>query len=242
MSRSVLITGGNGGLGLAIARGFLTEHPENRVWLGVRSQRDAAAALQHGSGHRVSLLDLDVTSPSAWGQAVHAVLQASGRLDVLVNNAGSHQDSLLAMMTDEAWDSVVRANLDGVFLGCRAVAKIMMGQRSGRIINISSLSALLAPAGQANYAAAKAGVVGLTQSFAKEIARAGVTVNALCPGYVETAAIAGMSAEQRQAALARVPMRRFAKPEEVAAAVLFLASPGAGYITGSVLKIDGGVF
>jgi 3-oxoacyl-[acyl-carrier protein] reductase len=145
-------------------------------------------------------------------------------------------------MTDDAWQSVLDSSLTSVFLGCRAVARVMMAQRGGRIVNIASLSALLAPPGQANYAAAKAGVLGLTQSFSKEIARAGVTVNSICPGYIDTAALSQMNPEQRQAAQARVPMRRFGRPEEVAAAVLFLASPAASYITGSTLKIDGGLF
>jgi len=118
----------------------------------------------------------------------------------------------------------------------------MITQRVGRIVNIASLSALLAPAGQTNYAAAKAGVVALTQSLAKEVARIGITVNAVCPGYVETEPLAAMSEEERKAALARVPMRRFGRPEEVAAAVRFLACPEAGYITGSVLKVDGGIY
>ena len=117
----------------------------------------------------------------------------------------------------------------------------MIGQRNGRIVNIASLSALLAPAGQCNYAAAKAGVVALTQSLAKEVARIGITVNAVCPGYVQTEALALMSEEQRQAALARVPMRRFGRPEEIAAAVRFLACPDAAYVTGSVIKVDGGI-
>src|SRR5581483_8427448 len=129
------------------------------------------------------------------------------------------------------WHRVVASNLDSVFHGCQAVLPTMISQRGGRIVNISSLSALLAPAGQANYAAAKAGVVALTQSLAKEVARIGITVNAICPGYIDTEALAAMSAEERKAAQARVPMRRFGRAEEVAAAVRFVASAEAGYIT-----------
>jgi 3-oxoacyl-[acyl-carrier protein] reductase len=140
------------------------------------------------------------------------------------------------------WDSVLDTHLTGAFHGCQAVLPMMIGQRGGRIINISSLSALLAPAGQTNYAAAKAGLLALTQSLAKEVARMNITVNALCPGYIETEALAGMDPDIRKAAIARVPMRRFGKPEEVAAAVRFLACPAAAYITGSMLKIDGGIF
>jgi 3-oxoacyl-[acyl-carrier protein] reductase len=139
------------------------------------------------------------------------------------------------------WDGVVRTNLDGAFHGCQAVLPTMISQRSGRIINISSLSALLAPAGQTNYAAAKAGLIGLTQSLAKEVARINITVNAVCPGFIETEALAGLGPDERKAAQARIPMRRFGKAEEVAAAVRFLACPEASYITGSILKIDGGI-
>jgi 3-oxoacyl-[acyl-carrier protein] reductase len=160
----------------------------------------------------------------------------------LVNNAGHHEDGLLATLPAEAWHRVVASNLDSVFHGCQAVLPTMISQRAGRIVNIASLSALLAPAGQTNYAAAKAGVVALTQSLAKEVARIGITVNAVCPGYVDTEALRAMGEEERKGAMARVPMRRFGRPEEVAAAVRFLACAEAGYITGSVLKVDGGIF
>jgi 3-oxoacyl-[acyl-carrier protein] reductase len=242
MPRNILITGANGGLGLAVAQAFLSDSPANHLWLGVRANRDGASALAASAPDRIHLVELDVTDAISWERAVKTIIDSSGSLDVLVNNAGHHQDSLLAMMSDDAWHSVLDTGLTGVFFGCRAVARVMMGQRQGRIINISSLSALLAPAGQANYAAAKAGVLGLTQSFSKEVARAGVTVNSICPGYIDTAALAEMNPEQRQAAQARVPMRRFGKPAEVATAVVFLASPAAAYITGSTLKIDGGLF
>jgi 3-oxoacyl-[acyl-carrier protein] reductase len=162
-------------------------------------------------------------------------------LDVLVNNAGRHQDALLALMPAEAWREVLTINLDGVFLGCQAVLPTMVSQRGGRIVNVASLSALLAPPGQTNYASAKAGVLALTQSLAKEVARLGITVNAVCPGYIETEALAGLAEPARKQALQSVPMRRFGRPEEVAAAVRFLACPEAGYITGSALKIDGGI-
>ncbi|HSJ03503.1 MAG TPA: 3-oxoacyl-ACP reductase FabG [Verrucomicrobium sp.] len=237
----ILITGANGGLGFATAKMFLEADPAHVVWLGVRQHRDQAEELAAGFNGRCHVVPLDVTQESDWTAAVEKIVAASGRLDVLVNNAGHHEDGLLAMMADTAWQEVLQSNLTGTFLGCKAVVKAMMGQRFGRIINISSLSALLSPAGQANYAAAKAGVIGLTQSFSKEVARAGITVNAICPGYIATEALGKMSEEERKAAAMRVPMRRLGRPEEVAAAVLFLASPLASYTTGAVLKIDGGI-
>jgi 3-oxoacyl-[acyl-carrier protein] reductase len=238
---SILITGGNGGLGLALGEAFLRADEGNHLWLGVRSRKDKAETLAAAHADRCHLVPLDVTSNDQWTTAVETVTKESGRLDVLVNNAGHHEDALLATMTDAQWSEVLQSNLTGTFLGCRAVTRTMMGQRFGRIINISSLSALMSPAGQANYAAAKAGMVGLTQSYAKEVARAGITVNAVCPGFIDTEALSGMDEEQKRAATQRIPMRRLGKPEEVAAAVLFLASAQASYITGATLKIDGGI-
>jgi 3-oxoacyl-[acyl-carrier protein] reductase len=240
-ARIILVTGANGGLGQSIARAFLDESRDNFVWLGVREGRKRADALATKAPDRCGCLMLDVTQPAAWQAAVARILADRQRLDVLVNNAGHHQDGLLATLPPEAWQQVIATNLDSVFHGCQAVLPTMISQRGGRIVNIASLSALLAPAGQANYAAAKAGVVALTQSLAKEVARIGITVNALCPGYIETEALGAMSEDERKAAQGRVPMRRFGRPEEVAAAVRFLAGPEAGYITGSILKVDGGI-
>ena len=240
--RTILVTGGNGGLGLGIARYFLSHDEESRVWLGVRANRAAADVLAAEFGGRCFPVGLEVTSPAAWAAAIDQILEMDGRLDVLVNNAGMHRDCLLAAMPDDAWHSVIAANLDAVFHGCRAAVSPMMRQRSGRIVNISSLSAVLPPLGQTNYAAAKAGVVAFSQTLAKEVARAGITVNSVLPGYIDTEALGGMDDEARKSTQRGIPMRRFGKPEEVAAAVYFLASRDAGYITGSALKIDGGIF
>ncbi len=239
--RVILITGANGGLGQAIARAFLLEAPANFVWLGVHTRRDRADALAREHPDRCSCLALDVTSPESWKQAVGQILARDSRLDVVVNNAGSHEDTLLATMPVDSWRRVLAVNLDSVFHGCQAVLTTMIGQHKGRIVNVASLSALLAPPGQANYAAAKAGVIALTQSLAKEVARTGVTVNTVCPGFVETDAVSGLTGEERKAAAMRIPMRRFGRPEEAAAAVRFLAGEDASYITGSVLKVDGGI-
>jgi 3-oxoacyl-[acyl-carrier protein] reductase len=238
---SILITGANGGLGLGIARYFLENDSAARLWLGVRANRVLADALAVEFPDRCRLVDLEVTDPAAWQAAVEEILETDGRLDVLVNNAGMHRDCLLAAMPEETWRSVIAANLDAVFHGCRAVVTPMMRQRFGRIINIASLSAVLPPLGQTNYAAAKAGVVAFSQTLAKEVARSGITVNSLLPGFIETEALGDMDADARKQAQRGIPMRRFGRPSEVAAAVYFLASPDAAYITGAALKIDGGI-
>lgn len=239
--RTFLITGGNGGLGQAIATQALELEAGSRVFLGVRSGRERAQALADRFPGRCALLPLDVTQAADWEAAVAAILRETGRLDVLINNAGGHADSLLAMMPPAQWSAVIQANLDAVYLGCHACLSPMVAQRGGRIVNVASLSAWLAPAGQTNYAAAKAGVLALTQSLAKEVARLGITVNAVCPGYVATEALQSLSPEARQEILGRIPMRRLGEAKEVASAVLFLASPAASYITGASLKIDGGI-
>jgi 3-oxoacyl-[acyl-carrier protein] reductase len=240
-TRVILITGANGEIGGAIARAFLGESPDNVIWLGLHNQRARAEQMAAAAPTRCRTVALDVCDPASWKSTVAEILAAHARLDVLVNNAGAHSDALLAMMKPETWRAVLAVNLDGVFHGCQAVLPAMIHQRGGRIINVASLSALLAPPGQTNYAAAKAGVVALTQSLAKEVARLGITVNAVCPGYIETGALDAWSEAARQQALHSVPMRRFGRPDEVAAAIRFLACAEAGYITGSALKIDGGI-
>jgi 3-oxoacyl-[acyl-carrier protein] reductase len=241
-SRVILITGANGGLGQAIARSFLTEAAENILWLGVHKRREQAETLVSKFSGRCECVELDVTQPSSWQSAVELVLARRQRLDVLINNAGRHADGLLATMPREDWTNILATNLDSAFYGCQAVLPTMISQRAGRIINVASLSALLAPPGQTNYAAAKAGLIAMTQSLAKEVARLNITVNAVCPGFIETEALSAMPPEERKAAQARVPMRRFGRPEEVAAAIRFLACSEASYITGSILKVDGGIF
>ncbi len=241
MSRTILITGANGALGLATAEYFLTKEADCRVFFGVRERRERAEELVTRFPGRADLITLEITSPEAWKTALTEIEAKAGALGVLINNAGFHEDALLANMSQTQWSRVLDANLNAVFHGCQAVLPAMMRQRQGRIVNIASLSAISSPAGQTNYAAAKAGVIGLTQSLAKESARMGITVNAVCPGYIEGGLPADWTPEHLKALKMQLPMRRFAKPAEVAAAVFFLASPEASYITGTALKIDGGM-
>jgi len=240
-TRSILITGANGVLGHAIARMFLDREPSSLVFMGTRAGRDRVDALLAEHPGKAFALPLEVTSAEAWSQALSQIEQHGAPLAVLVNNAGFHDDALLATMSADQWNNVIAGNLNSVFLGCQVAVNVMMRNRFGRIVNIASLSALHGPAGQTNYAAAKAGVLGLTQSLAKETARMGITVNAIAPAHIEGALPAGWTEEQVKAARLQTPMRRFARPEEIAAAVFFLASADASYITGATLKMDGGL-
>jgi 3-oxoacyl-[acyl-carrier protein] reductase len=237
----ILITGANGSIGQAIAFAFLSHEKNAFVWLGVHSNTSHAESIVKQFPERSSIISLDVTDQHSWASAVAKIIATSGSLDVLVNNAGHHDDALLAQMSQDKWNNIINLNLNSVFLGCQSVLPAMIGNRYGRIVNISSLSAILAPMGQTNYAAAKAGVLALTQSLAKEVARIGITVNAVCPGFISESEKINSPEEMQKAIDYKIPMRRFGKPSEVAATVRFLCNREASYVTGSVLKVDGGI-
>jgi 3-oxoacyl-[acyl-carrier protein] reductase len=235
-----LVTGANGLLGQAIAQALIDASPDAQVWLGVRERRERAEALAQSYPDRCRCISLEVTDPGAWRTAVAEIEATAGRLDILVNNAGHAEDGLLATMPADAWSRVISVNLDAVFHGCQSVLPGMISRRYGRIINLSSLSALLAPAGQANYAAAKAGVVGLTKVLSRELAKRAITVNAVAPGVVLTDMGRTIPAESLEAMLGEIPLHRFGEPREIAEAILFLVSPMASYVTGQTLHVNGG--
>lgn len=237
--RTALVTGGSRGIGLAIGSALAAAGA--RVALVARNGELAvqAAASLPGSGHAGFACDVSVVESVQ--SAVQDVESQLGDVAILVNNAGITRDGLLVRMKDEDWDEVMDINLKGAFLLTRAVAKGMMRRRDGVILNITSVVGLMGNAGQANYAASKAGMLGLTMSVARELAPRGVRVNAIAPGYITTDMTSGMTDTQKEALQGQIPLGRLGSPEDIAHAARFLAGPGATYITGQVLTVDGGM-
>lgn len=237
--QTALVTGGSRGIGLAIARELASAGARVAVVARDGARAEAAAAELPGEGHRGYACD--VADSEACNALVKQVEADFGGLDVLVNNAGVTRDNVLMRIKDEDWDAVLDTNLRGAFNLMRAASRGMMKRRSGRIINISSVVGVTGNAGQANYAASKAGLIGMTKSVAKELAGRGVLVNAVAPGYIETDMTAELPEAARTALMSNIALGRLGKPEDIAPAVRFLAGPGASYITGQVLVVDGGM-
>ncbi|MEK6755723.1 MAG: 3-oxoacyl-[acyl-carrier-protein] reductase [Bacteroidota bacterium] len=241
-NKVALITGGARGIGRAIALAFASEGAHVAFSdIQLVGAADEVVDLIRVKGVKAMALQSDVRDFASAQSVVDAVIKEYQRIDILVNNAGITRDNLLLRMTEEDWDVVIDTNLKGSFNYCRAVSRYMVSQREGKIINISSVVGLIGNPGQVNYSASKAGVIGLTKTLAKELASRNIQVNAVAPGFVETAMTEKLTPQQREALLNIIPMKRTAKPEEIASVVVFLVSPAARYITGQVLCVDGGI-
>jgi len=236
--KAALVTGASGGIGAAIAR---TLHRQGASVALSGTRREALEALAGELGERAHVCPADLRDPAAADALVGVAEAAAGPLHVLVNNAGFTRDMLALRMQDTDWQSVLDVDLTAPFRLARAALRGMLRRRAGRIVNIASIVAATGNAGQANYAAAKAGMIGMTKALALEVASRRVTVNAVAPGFIATAMTAALGGPQREAALARIPLGRAGEPADVAAAVLYLASDEAGWVTGATLHVNGGM-
>ena len=248
-TRIIVVTGGSRGIGRAIC--LCLAEPGAQIYFNYFSpanpEAEEAAAKETiemvaAAGASAKGICANVAVPSDVKNFFDTVMEEAGRIDVLVNNAGITRDNLLVRMKEDEWDAVMNVNLKGPFLCSQIVAKIMMKQRSGRIVNIASVVGVIGNFGQANYVTAKAGIIGLTKTTAKELAPRGVTVNAVAPGFIETDMTAALPDKARNAMLAMIPLNRPGQPEDVADAVAFLASDKASYLTGQVLHVSGGMY
>jgi 3-oxoacyl-[acyl-carrier protein] reductase len=238
--KKALVTGASRGIGRAITERFLAEGAE--VWgLGTKEPADLAERITTAGG-RLHWISADLGNLSAVEGIIETALKESGGFDIGVNNAGLNRDTLSFRMTLENWQKVIDVNLSAAFLVARAIAHDMIRKKAGSIINMSSVVGIHGNGGQANYAASKAGLIGLTKSLAREVASRGVRVNAIAPGFIESDMTASMPEAARDGMLQLIPLKRVGKPEDVAQAALFLASDGSAYITGQVLTVDGGMF
>ena len=236
-----VVTGAGRGIGRAIALKFASEGADVVCVSRTLENSEKVAGEVRQAGRKAWPYAVDVSDPKAVAEAAEKILGETGRVDILVNNAGVTRDGLLMRMSDEDWDLVLNTNLRGAFAFTKAFSRAFAKQRSGRIINVASVIGLMGNAGQSNYAASKAGLIGFTKSVAREFASRGVIANAIAPGFIETDMTAVLNDEVKAGVLNNIPMKTLGQAENIAAAALFLASPGARYITGQVLTVDGGM-
>jgi 3-oxoacyl-[acyl-carrier protein] reductase len=236
-----VVTGAGRGIGRAIALKFAAEGADVVCISRTAENSDKVAQEVRATGRNAWGLAVDVASGEAVAAAAGKILAEAGKVDVLVNNAGVTRDGLLMRMSESDWDTVLATNLKGAFLMTKAFTRSFLKQRSGRIINIASVIGLIGNAGQANYAASKAGLIGFTKSVARELASRGITANVIAPGFVETDMTSGLNEQLRAEVLKTIPLGQFGQPEDIAAAALYLAGPAGRFVTGQVLTVDGGM-